>query len=270
MGAWGTGAWGNFSTRPASKPLADQVRLINASRTEIPSNQIRALLSNKESRRVGVRAQVVLSTMDQLTGSKDEVSSTYRTNAQVNTLQVLGTVDVESGINNTALLSWLHSYIVRLIRLSINARGDKTAHTTSAETVPCSLNVICTPVSVKLLCLSLWVMITRDPIVNGLIILGRVLDTVMNLLGIVFFSWFVPSTHMQSDSETIGKNALGSPQINVMANSRRIGMEMWVMRSQFTTEGCTNQREYRQDDYSVTTYHPSVWQLHASPCNSIW
>jgi len=87
------------------KPLADQVHLINASRTEILSNQIRALLSNKESRRVGVRAQVVLSTMDQLTGSKDEVSSTYRTNAQVNTLQVLGTVDVESGINNTALLS---------------------------------------------------------------------------------------------------------------------------------------------------------------------
>ena len=72
IGAWGTGAWGNFSTRPAFKPLADQVRLINASRTEIPSNQIRALLSNKESRRVGVRAQVVLSTMDQLTGSKDE------------------------------------------------------------------------------------------------------------------------------------------------------------------------------------------------------
>lgn len=46
---------------------------------------------------------------------KGEVSSAHGANAQVNTFQVLGSVDIESGINNTPFLLRFHSYTVRRV-----------------------------------------------------------------------------------------------------------------------------------------------------------
>jgi len=53
----------------------------------------------------------------------------------------------------------------------------------------------------------------------------------MHLLSIVLFSWLVPSAHMQTDSETFGVNTFSSLQINIMASSGRVGVEVRVMRS---------------------------------------
>jgi exoribonuclease II len=52
---------------------------------KVLADKICSLLANKERRRVGVCAQIV------------------RTDTQVDTLQVLGTIDIEAMINNTSL-----------------------------------------------------------------------------------------------------------------------------------------------------------------------
>lgn len=79
---------------------------------------------------------------------------THRADTQVDTLEVLSTVDVETLVDNTALLSGLHS--------------------TGAERMPSSLNVV------------------SDPIVDSLVVLLGVLDVLVDLVGVVWLRCAVP------------------------------------------------------------------------------
>lgn len=77
---------------------------------------------------------------------------------------------------------------------------------------------------------------TGNPIIDGLVVLCRVLDAIMNLLSIILLTGLVPSTHMYAYSEAVRKNAFSSLDINIVADGRGVRMEVRMMGCQFTTE----------------------------------
>ena len=81
---------------------------------------------------------------------------TYGTDTKVDTLEVLGTVDVEARIENTTLLARLHG--------------------AGTERVPSGLDVV------------------SDPVIDGLVVLFGVLDVVVDLASIVHIAGLVPRT----------------------------------------------------------------------------
>ena len=149
-------------------------------RTEIFSNQRGSLLTDQQRRRVRVRTKVIWA------------------NTQVDTLEISGTIDVETWVDDTTLFSWLHC--------------------TSTERVPGGLDVI------------------RDPVVDGLVIIFGVLDVLVHLGSIVRVSGLVPGTHMNANSETVRVDLLRCPDIDILGGSRRRRVEPRMMRCEFTTE----------------------------------
>jgi membrane-bound ClpP family serine protease len=88
----------------------------------------------------------------------EQPKEAYGADTQVDTLEVLSTVDVQTSVDNTTLLSRLHR--------------------ASTERVPSCLNVI------------------GDPVVDGLVVLLGVLDVFVDLVSIVGLRWTVPGTFL--------------------------------------------------------------------------
>lgn len=91
--------------------------------------------------------------------------------------------------------------------------------TARSQTMPGSLNMV------------------RDPVVDSLIILLRVLDVLVDLRGIKGFSGAMPGTHVNADGESIRKNLLRGLDINIPACGRRGRVEVWMMGGELATEG---------------------------------
>lgn len=170
---------------------------------------------------------------------------THRADTQVDTLEVLGTVDVETLVDDTALLSRLHG--------------------ASAEGVPGGLDMV------------------GDPVVDGLVVLFGVLDGVVHLVGIVGLRGTVPCTydtieseaatqlatktsltHVDANSEAVRVDLLRSLDVDVAASSWGAGVEVRVMRSQLATEGCNEEADefISQIICEGLTYHPCGAQPH--------
>ena len=78
--------------------------------------------------------------------------------------------------------------------------------------------------------------LTRNPVINGLVVLRGVLDVLVHLGSIVRVSGLVPGTHMNANSETIRVDLLRCPDIDILGGSRRRRVEPRMMRCEFTTE----------------------------------
>ena len=76
----------------------------------------------------------------------------------------------------------------------------------------------------------------RDPIVDSLIVLLRVLDIFMDLRGIVGLARAVPCAHMNTDSKAIGEDLLRSLDIDIQARRGRGRVEVWMVGGELTTE----------------------------------
>jgi len=148
---------------------------------KILCNQTCALLTDKQSRRVGVCTQII------------------RADTQIDTLQIFGAEDVETAVNNTAFFPWFHS--------------------ASAKTVPGSFDMVC------------------NPVINGLIVFLAILDVLVNFFGVINFTRFMPRSHVNSDSESVGKRILGRLDVDILTSSRGCRVEAWMMGSELSTEG---------------------------------
>lgn len=145
---------------------------------------------------------------------------TDRADGEVDTLQVLGAVHAEALVDNTTLLARLHR--------------------AGTERVPSGLDVV------------------GNPIVDRLVVLLGVLDVLVDLGWVVYVTWLVPRTcngyqsscprmerqqkrtHVDADGETVGENALGGLDVDVLARSRRRRVEVRVVGSQFATISLTH------------------------------
>ena len=97
-----------------------------------------------------------------------------------------------------------------------------------------------------------------DPIVDGLVVLLRVLDVLVHLVRVVLLTRLVPSTwtgtktesggnemrdgvrvhtHVDTDGEAFGVDLLGSLDVDVVASSWRRRVEARVVRGELTTVG---------------------------------
>ena len=130
-------------------------------------------------------------------GTREE--NTYGADTQVNTLEVRSTVNIETLIDNTTLLSGLHG--------------------ASTERVPGGLDVV------------------GNPVVDGLVVLLGVLDVLVDLAGIVGLAGSVPGTHVDADGEAVGQELLRGPDVDVLARGGRVGVEVRVVGGELAAEG---------------------------------
>lgn len=125
---------------------------------------------------------------------------TYRADTEVDTLQVLYTVHVQAGVDNTTLLTGLHR--------------------TRAERVPRRLDVV------------------RNPVVDRLVVLLGVLEVLMDLARVVRLGGAVPGAHVDAHSEAVGVDLLRGADVDVLARRRGGRVEVRVVRGELTAEGC--------------------------------
>lgn len=52
-------------------------------------------------------------------------------------------------------------------------------------------------------------------------------------------------THVDADGQTVRVDLLRSPEVDVPASGGRSGVEAWVVRGEFTAEGCSSQVVFR-------------------------
>lgn len=109
---------------------------------------------------------------------------------------------------------------------------------------------------------------TGNPVVNCLIILLGVLDVVMNFARVIRFTGSVPCAHVNTDSETLGKQLLCGLDVNVLGCSRGSGMEVRVVRSKLATDSCTACCQKNVPKEVDNAHHPCEEQPRESSCNS--
>ena len=97
-----------------------------------------------------------------------------------------------------------------------------------------------------------------DPIVDGLVVLLRVVDVLVHLVRVVLLTRLVPSTwtgtktesggnemrdgvrvhtHVDTDGEAIRVDLLRGLDVDVAARRGRRGVEAWVVRGELAAEG---------------------------------
>ena len=78
---------------------------------------------------------------------------------------------------------------------------------------------------------------TRDPIVDGLIVLFGVFDFIVDFVRVIRFTGFVPCAHVNADSESVRQQLLRGLDVNVLGCRGGSGMEVRMVRSKLATEG---------------------------------
>ena len=109
---------------------------------------------------------------------------------------------------------------------------------------------------------------TRNPVVDGLVVLFGVFDFLVDFVGVVWFAGFVPCAHVNADSETVRQQLLRSLDVNVLGCRGGSGMEVRVVRSKLATEGYITRRQKKLCKRNLQTHHPCDEQPHESSCNS--
>ena len=79
--------------------------------------------------------------------------------------------------------------------------------------------------------------LTRNPVINGLVVLRGVLDVLVYLARVIWLRRPVPCTHVDTDSQAVRVNLLRGLDVDVTARCRRAGMEVWVVRGELAAEG---------------------------------
>ena len=100
--------------------------------------------------------------------------------------------------------------------------------------------------------------LTRNPIINGLVVLRGVLDVLVYLARVIWLRRPVPCTHVDADSQAIRQQLLRSLDVDISACGRRCRVEVGVVRGEFATESF----KYRSVCGLNRVYHSKVLTVH--------
>ena len=79
--------------------------------------------------------------------------------------------------------------------------------------------------------------LTRNPVINGLVVLRGVFDVLVYLARVIWLRRPVPCAHVDADGEAVREQLLRRLDVDVASSRWRVGVEARVVRGELATEG---------------------------------